>query len=105
MCLVKYNSLFFTTAEFIANLWSSFVEQVAAAFSALQLDAHTVEHRAPLQGFLQEAAILLVFQLPWQSASFLWRHNIDDIGSADSSDQDYYSTTHLYKWMWIRVNI
>lgn len=41
-----------------------------------------VEHRAPLQGFLQQAAILLVFQLPWHSASFLWRDGIDGVGCA-----------------------
>lgn len=51
---------FFTRAEFIAllklNLRGPFAEQVLAAFSALQLDAHTAEHRvedrASLQGFL-----------------------------------------------------
>lgn len=52
---------------------------VALSSAASSLEA---EHRAPLQGFLQQAAILLVFQLPWHSASFLWRDGIDDVGSA-----------------------
>ncbi len=87
---------FFTRAEFIAfvklNLWGPFAEQVVVALSALQLDAQTVEHWAEdgafLQGFLQETAIVLVFHLQWQAASSLWRPDVDDVGSVDSSAQN-----------------
>lgn len=71
--------LFCTSAEFDGGVQLALSGPLTQARRCSSLG---VEHRAPLQGFLQQAAILLVFQLPWHSASFLWRDGIDGVGCA-----------------------